>query len=192
MADFAIWATACEGAFWPAGTFARAYDRNRAEANESIIESDAVALAVRSLMATTTIWEGFVAELLTVLAEAGEAQARGKVWPASPRALSGRLRRAAPNLRRVGINIIFGQHRAKGTPIRIEVNDRGAQPSSSSSPSSAAGTSDVRDDDRMTTEGVDASTVIFDPWELAMNDADDFRDGEIPTFTGGEASEWKF
>jgi len=29
MADFALWATACETAFWPAGTFARAYRANR-------------------------------------------------------------------------------------------------------------------------------------------------------------------
>jgi hypothetical protein len=29
MADFALWATACGIALWPAGTFARAYDANR-------------------------------------------------------------------------------------------------------------------------------------------------------------------
>jgi hypothetical protein len=29
MADFAVWATACEPALWPAGTFARAYAANR-------------------------------------------------------------------------------------------------------------------------------------------------------------------
>jgi hypothetical protein len=30
MADFAIWATACETALWPAGTFARAYPKEPA------------------------------------------------------------------------------------------------------------------------------------------------------------------
>lgn len=30
MADFALWATACEGALWGPGTFAAAYERNRA------------------------------------------------------------------------------------------------------------------------------------------------------------------
>jgi hypothetical protein len=29
MADFALWATACETAFWPAGTFTQAYQANR-------------------------------------------------------------------------------------------------------------------------------------------------------------------
>src|SRR5262249_26870331 len=29
MADFALWATACETAFWPPGTFLRAYNANR-------------------------------------------------------------------------------------------------------------------------------------------------------------------
>ena len=29
MADFALWAAACETALWPSGTFARAYDANR-------------------------------------------------------------------------------------------------------------------------------------------------------------------
>jgi len=28
MADFAVWATACETAFWPAGTFSQAYQAN--------------------------------------------------------------------------------------------------------------------------------------------------------------------
>jgi len=34
MADFALWAAACETAFWPAGTFARAYQANRSAAIE--------------------------------------------------------------------------------------------------------------------------------------------------------------
>ena len=38
MADFALWAAACETAFWPAGTFAHAYAANRRAAIESIIE----------------------------------------------------------------------------------------------------------------------------------------------------------
>ena len=35
MADFAIWATACEGALWPKGTFMSAYMENRDEAVEN-------------------------------------------------------------------------------------------------------------------------------------------------------------
>src|SRR5271163_2970791 len=47
MADFARWATACEGAFWPPGTFIAAYNNNRAEAAEQLIETDLVASAVQ-------------------------------------------------------------------------------------------------------------------------------------------------
>jgi len=36
MADFAVWATACETAMWPTGTFTRAYAANREAAIESI------------------------------------------------------------------------------------------------------------------------------------------------------------
>jgi hypothetical protein len=49
MADFALWATACETALWPAGTVARAYAANRRAAIESIIEVDPVAMCVRAL-----------------------------------------------------------------------------------------------------------------------------------------------
>jgi hypothetical protein len=54
MADFALWATACETALWPAGTFWAAYCGNRDEAVEGVIEADPVAAAVRALMAART------------------------------------------------------------------------------------------------------------------------------------------
>jgi hypothetical protein len=109
MADFALWAVACEGAAWPKGVFMAAYDHNQAEANETVIEADAVALAVRALVPAGAEWTGTATELLAALANAaGEAAAKAKSWPATARALSGRLRRAAPNLRRVGIEIAFG------------------------------------------------------------------------------------
>jgi hypothetical protein len=44
MADFALWATACETAFWPSGTFLRVYDANRRGAIEGVIEADPVAV----------------------------------------------------------------------------------------------------------------------------------------------------
>src|SRR2546429_7527424 len=37
MADFALWAMACETSLWPPGTFARAYAANRRAAIESIM-----------------------------------------------------------------------------------------------------------------------------------------------------------
>ena len=67
MADFALWATACETALWPAGTLGAAYNSNRDEAIEAIIEADTVAAAVRTLMQTRTVWTGTATELLGAL-----------------------------------------------------------------------------------------------------------------------------
>ena len=64
MADFALWATACETALWPAGTFARAYAANRKAAIEGIIDADPVAICVRRLMAQRGSWAGTASDLL--------------------------------------------------------------------------------------------------------------------------------
>lgn len=50
MADFALWAMACEPALWPAGTFSHAYAANRTAAIEGVINSDPIAACVRELM----------------------------------------------------------------------------------------------------------------------------------------------
>ena len=108
MADFALWASACETAIWPSGTFWSAYCGNRDEAVENVIEADPVAAAVRALMLERTEWKGTASDLLAALSEeAGEPVAKSKTWPASPRALSGRLRRMATFLRKVGIQIDY-------------------------------------------------------------------------------------
>ena len=108
MADFALWATACETALWPAGTFWSAYCGNRDEAVEGVIDADPVAAAMRAVMTTRTEWRGTASDLLGALAEAaGERATRSKTWPDSPRALAGRLRRAATFLRKIGIEVVF-------------------------------------------------------------------------------------
>ena len=68
MADFAVWATACETAFWPEGAFMSAYDENQNEAVEKMIEASPVALAVRYHMKPPrTEWKGTTTELLKQL-----------------------------------------------------------------------------------------------------------------------------
>jgi hypothetical protein len=143
MADFALWATACETALWPAGTFWSAYCGNRDEAVEGVIEADPIAAAVRALMAARTEWTGTASELLGALAEmAGERMAKSKTWPDSPRALAGRLRRAATFLRKISIEIGFGREgRARTRIIRISTAESPppetgwVRPSASSAPS---------------------------------------------------------
>ena len=58
MADFALWAAACETAFWPAGTFARAYQANRSAAIEDLIDVDPLAARIRQIMANCSTWTG--------------------------------------------------------------------------------------------------------------------------------------
>jgi hypothetical protein len=110
MADFALWAEACTRAYWPAGTFMRAYEQNIASANEVVIEANAVGDAVRHFMAGREEWRGTATDLLKPLTSLiPEALARERAWPKSARALSGKLRRAAPPLRKVGIDVAFGR-----------------------------------------------------------------------------------
>ena len=139
MADFALWASACETAIWPAGTFWSAYCGNRDEAVENVIEADPVAAAVGAMMEERAGWTGTATDLLGALAEsAGERVAKSKTWPASPRALSGRLRQAATFLRKIGIEIAFDREgRARTRIIRIScvADDTGAAPSRPSAPS---------------------------------------------------------
>ncbi len=170
MADFALWATACETAIWPAGTFWAAYCGNRDEAIAGVIESDPVAAALRSFMAARTMWTGIASELLGALGEAaGEAQRKSKGWPDSPRALSGRLRRAATFLRKIGIEIgVEREGRARTRTIHITAApENGEARSSASSAQSArdlnartiAGSADGTADGRVNGNG---STVRID------------------------------
>jgi hypothetical protein len=119
MADFALWATACETAFWPAGTFLRAYEANRRAAIENVIEADPVAARVRDIVTEQTIWSGNASDLLRMGADpAGNGVSpRDAGWPKSPRALAGRLRRAQTALRTLGIEIAFGREGRAGTRI---------------------------------------------------------------------------
>jgi hypothetical protein len=94
MADFALWGTACESAFWPDGTFAQAYEANRDDAVSDTIEADPVAMTVKTLWENSTeTWSGKASDLLAKLnAAAGDHAIKSNTWPGNARALSGRLR----------------------------------------------------------------------------------------------------
>src|SRR5262249_15827356 len=63
MADFALWATACEIALWSAGTFWAAYCGNRDEAVEGVIDADPIATGGGAGMATRTVGTGTASDL---------------------------------------------------------------------------------------------------------------------------------
>ncbi len=96
-----------------------AYAGNRGEANELTLEASPIAPTVRELAADG--FEGIASEVLERLSDiAGEAAVRRKGWPGSPSALSGELRRIAPNLREIGVEVEFLPRRHGGRrPITI-------------------------------------------------------------------------
>ena len=114
MADFAMWAVACESAIFPEGAFMRAYMGNRADAVESVIDANPVASAIRELMQDRESWEGTATELLRVLEPiAGEPVTKGKEWPTNGQVLSRRLNRPKSALRPAGIEITGGDGRKR-------------------------------------------------------------------------------
>jgi hypothetical protein len=125
MADFALWATACETAFWPAGTFTQAFQANRRAAIEDLIDADPVAAWVRQIMANRSTWTGSASDLLRACAAlAGPGlPSRAAAWPKNPRQLAGRLRRAQTFLRGLGIHIAFSREGRAGTRV-IRIHTR--------------------------------------------------------------------
>ena len=106
MADFAYWAVAAEPKLGlTSGRFIAAYIGNRASANELTLEASPVVPHLRDLVKLRE-WNGTSTELLVELnRRVDEKTQRQKTWPSSPRSLSNTLRRLAPNLRAVGIDM---------------------------------------------------------------------------------------
>jgi hypothetical protein len=109
MADFAIWATAAEPALGLApGTFLATYQSNRNAGNEVALESSPVGKAVMDFVAEISEWKGTSTELLEQLeSRAEEKTKRLDGWPKGARALSGAMKRLAPNLRTAGVGVEF-------------------------------------------------------------------------------------
>jgi hypothetical protein len=118
MVDFAIWASACESALWPAGTFLRGYAANRRKAIDDAIDADPVAACVRALMAERGSWTGSAADLLEGVDpnRTGGSTSHAD-WPKNPRALGGRLRRAQTFLRALGIEMAFAREGRAGSRV---------------------------------------------------------------------------
>ena len=111
MADFALMVIAGETKFWPAGTFMMAYDSNRAEVVEALIEADPVASAVRLLSVRREYWEGQASDLDGILRAMTGNLEGARNWPAEPRILANTLRQLAPSLMKIGIDVRFHKSR---------------------------------------------------------------------------------
>lgn len=99
MADFALFATACErGANEPA-RFLAAYAANRSQAYEQALEASPVAAALLKVLGDEHEWEGTATELLQQINNFAPPQLP-RDWPRKPNVLTNHLKRLASELRR--------------------------------------------------------------------------------------------
>jgi hypothetical protein len=124
MADFAWRVVAAESEMpWDKETFLSIYGENRAGMLEAAADNDVVAQAIRKLAndvaseayqmppgGTAGIWEGTTTDLLAALrTRVDERVAGSKLFPQTPSSLGARVRRVAPALRAVGIDVATGR-----------------------------------------------------------------------------------
>lgn len=102
MADFAQWAAAASSQLgWTPEIFYATYANNRENAEDSILESSPVAMAIEALAKSQGEWTGTMGDLFERIAP----QPIPREWPKNPRGLSGILRRYSPVLRGRGVEI---------------------------------------------------------------------------------------
>jgi hypothetical protein len=219
MADFAVFGEAASRALGnPPGTFLTAYNENRRSANESVVEDNPVAGAVREL-ASPGPWTGTAAELLAEVrgildpSPAGfTAKASGSRpdrLPKNPQGMSSAIRRLAPSLRAVGVHVEFRKRTNKSRLITIRLAEKEGErssPSSRSSPDAATPSppndlrGDYPGDGRVTiaspTEPIVTASSLdrnspngFIQNDLGMmGDDGDDRDDPIPTLSADPAT----
>jgi hypothetical protein len=134
MADFAKWIVAAEPALpWSAGTFMEAYAGNREAANDLAIEASAVGQALLAFVRGRGDWEGTSLELLDELtAETypGTHARKPNDWPKTAKAMNNAVRRLAPPLRRLGIDVLIPNRTGKARKIVLKwVGDSSSPPS---------------------------------------------------------------
>lgn len=173
MADFAVWVVACEGVLWQKGAFLAAYTSNITEAIEVLLDADPVASVLRKFMASKLHFESSASELLQGLNETiPEAQQKAKGWPKRANTLSSILRRIAPPLRKIRIDIRFERDKGERRVI-ITRRDNVAETSSPSSSSSLFNISDGLD-------GIEGRHPIVTTSQGIVTGDDDDEPGDDP------------
>jgi hypothetical protein len=171
MADFVLWAEACTRAYWPAGTFVEAYRKSQAASVELVLEASTVGSAVIRFMEGRDEWKGQASELLDQLTTlVGERAAKEREWPKRPNMLSGKLRRAAPALRKTGIHVAFPPRVGHASTRVISITARRhTEQRPETSPASSASAAENKKPDEINT--------------ICGNDADD-----LPTMADNQGS----
>jgi Domain of unknown function (DUF3854) len=118
MADYAKFAIASEQALGlKAGKFLEVFDTSRETARAVVIEASPLAEAIVKLVEATPIaWKGTASQLLQALeSHTDDATYRSRFFPKSSSSLSRQLNRLAPDLKAVGIQIVFTKEGDKWT-----------------------------------------------------------------------------
>lgn len=123
LADFALWATACEAPLgWDKGAFTAAYQGAQDDLIRDALDAEPVAVALLKLPdhgdKLTVEWTLTASELLELLNEVeGHKDKRPpKGWPGAAHVLSGTLKRIAPALLEQGLEVTQGNRDdAKGS-----------------------------------------------------------------------------
>jgi hypothetical protein len=139
LADFAIWATAAEPQLgWSEGAFMDAYLQNQSAANDLALGASPIAAPIQALVRGGT-FEGTATDLLKALKPyAGEDAGSQRSWPANGRGLSNALRRLAPNLRKLGIDVSFSRDTDRRRRRLITIRDFASAPSIASEESASS------------------------------------------------------
>jgi hypothetical protein len=82
---------------------------------ETVIESDQVALAIRSLVDQAGTWEGTAAELLAKITP----EKPPKDWPKTPQSLGGRVKRLTPALDQSGVVVTHLPRSGRRKPLLL-------------------------------------------------------------------------
>ena len=119
MIDFVYLGEAmCKAMNIEPSTFNTLYKENRGESLMHSLDSSPAALAVQEFVKSgTNDWKGTMKQLKAIL-DASHHQ-EGEGWPKSPRGLGETLRRMAPALRELGVEIEFRGRRNDGVHVHI-------------------------------------------------------------------------
>ncbi len=178
MADFALWSVAVEPACpWREGAFLGAYAGNRQGAVEATLEGDPVADLVRTMVP----WSGTATELLAELTTRTPPNITQRQGGFSrPRQVADALRRLAPGLRRVGVEVTFCRRGHRGSRvIELRAVSSSAASAASATPDRQADRADAGADAR---PGVAAAASVDQLRLFQGADAADAPDAAKPHF----------
>ena len=127
MADFCKWAVACEGAYWPPGTFLASYGDAQASATEDVLEASPVGQKLRQWLEVSPTFDGTATELLDRLNEHIQDGQSPRGWPATGSVMGKQLTRLAPSLRKLGFSAEL-RRTNRGNLWRLESPRKGSGP----------------------------------------------------------------